>query len=682
MEEYFGIAVDKAARYIHSRRLNKWLSGEPFTLKESLRRFTTLASLLSGFPVRVVDLRGDVRPKPYAAILHKMAHPAILPEHAFAWSDRETIYLPISIADMDSPVAQEELARYLVFFLSAQIKYGTLDFAYKKRDLLTNDQTLVDIFWIMENTRLFHIIRNEFPALFRNWDKACKHLLTRRPKERLLRRSEKKVEEFFLTSLKENKDTLDQSGPNDSLKAAQKLKEEWEAEGVTFKRYRALVPFVPWGRLIVEKIQPPHAKPVEENFTGSKITPTSKNEDNEKDGNESKEENERSRYMATREKIDEEACEDGLILNIYDKILSWAEFVNVSRPFDDDPDDESDKKADQLEELTTAETERSAGTSFNADLEREAAPVEEPSSVHAPGAEVFTYPEWDYQKKITREDYSRLTETYADVVETDFVDKVLDERKGLIKDIRRKFELINPDTHSVSRQMDGDHIDIDAAIEALINVKAGKEAGEKLYISSRKTERDLSTLFLVDLSMSTDAWVKDKRIIDHEKEALVILCEAMEVLGDRYAIYGFSGKTRNNCRYFSIKGFDETYNKDVRTRIGSLIPYQYTRMGPAVRHSTYLLNKETSRAKLLFLISDGKPNDMDAYEGRYGVEDTRMAIREAERKSITPFCLTVDSKSGEYLPRIFGAGNYAVLASVEKLTRKLPELYARMVRQL
>jgi nitric oxide reductase NorD protein len=213
-------------------------------------------------------------------------------------------------------------------------------------------------------------------------------------------------------------------------------------------------------------------------------------------------------------------------------------------------------------------------------------------------------------------------------------------------------------------------------------MRAGKEAGEKLYIANRRTERDLSTLFLVDLSMSTDAWIKDKRIIEHEKEALVILCEAMEVLGDRYAIYGFSGKTRTNCTYYSIKGFDEAYNKTVRTRIGSLIPYQYTRMGPALRHSTYLLDKESSRAKLLFLISDGKPNDMDAYEGRYGVEDTRMAIREAEKKNITPFCLTVDSKSSEYLPRIFGAGNYAVLTSVERLTRKLPELYARMIRSL
>ena len=227
----------------------------------------------------------------------------------------------------------------------------------------------------------------------------------------------------------------------------------------------------------------------------------------------------------------------------------------------------------------------------------------------------FTYPEWDYQTKSEREDYSRLTESVAEIVETDFAEKVLHERAGLIREIRRKFELITPDSQSVSRQMDGEHIDIDAAIETIINMRVGKEASEKLYIANRKTERDLSTLFLVDLSMSTDAWVKDKRIIEHEKEALIILCEAMEVLGDRYAIYGFSGKTRANCTYFCIKGFDEKYNENIRARIGSLIPYQYTRMGPAIRHSTHLLEKESSRVKLLFLLSDGKPNDMDAYEG-------------------------------------------------------------------
>ena len=182
--------------------------------------------------------------------------------------------------------------------------------------------------------------------------------------------------------------------------------------------------------------------------------------------------------------------------------------------------------------------------------------------------------------------------------------------------------------------------------------------------------------------MSTDAWVKDKRVIDHEKESLIILCEAMESLRDRYAIYGFSGKTRKRCSVFQIKGFDEPSGRMVKDRIGGLIPFHYTRMGPAVRHATSLLKKETARARLLFLISDGKPNDMDRYEGRYGIEDTRMAIKEAERTGIVPFCLTVDSHAHEYLPRLFGRGNYSVIAGADRLAQTLPDLYAKMIRSL
>ncbi|HZX47777.1 MAG TPA: VWA domain-containing protein, partial [Nitrospirota bacterium] len=145
--------------------------------------------------------------------------------------------------------------------------------------------------------------------------------------------------------------------------------------------------------------------------------------------------------------------------------------------------------------------------------------------------------------------------------------------------------------------MDGDFIDFNAAVEAFSDYEAGKTPCDRLYATYTRNERDISVLFLVDLSMSTDAWVGDHRIIDHEKEALVILCEAMSKLRDRHAIYGFSGKTARDCRYYHIKGFNETYGNRVRERIGSLIPYHYTRMGPAIRHATSILQKESSRVR-------------------------------------------------------------------------------------
>jgi len=216
----------------------------------------------------------------------------------------------------------------------------------------------------------------------------------------------------------------------------------------------------------------------------------------------------------------------------------------------------------------------------------------------------------------------------------------------------------------------------------MADLEAGHTPDEKLYADYIRAERDLSVLFLVDLSMSTDGWVGETKIIEHEKEALVVLCEALKKLRDRYAIYGFSGKTRKRCRFFRIKSFSENYTDSTRERIGGLIPYSYTRMGPAIRHATEILSKEATRSRLLFILSDGKPNDVDVYEGKYGIEDTRMAIKEAESAGIVPFCLTVDAEAGSYLPRLFGHGNYAVVPGVEMLSGKLPELYARIIHRL
>jgi nitric oxide reductase NorD protein len=335
-----------------------------------------------------------------------------------------------------------------------------------------------------------------------------------------------------------------------------------------------------------------------------------------------------------------------------------------------------------MEELTISELKRTTNTCFDADLEKKDNYDDEDSAPLADDDKTFLYPEWDYRRQRYRQDYSRVRESPAPTDSGAFVDGVLSERHGLIKEVRRKFEMLTPDMFRVSRQFDGEQIDIDAVVEAVVDLEAGRSPSEKLYTSYKKTERDLSVLFLIDLSMSTDAWINDRRVIDHEKEALVVLSEALEKLRDRYAIYGFSGKTRKGCRFFNIKSFDEAYGPGVKARIGGLVPQQYTRMGPAIRHATEVLKKQPSKVKLLFIISDGKPNDIDAYEGRYGVEDSRKAIKEAEGWGIVPFCLTVDNTAHEYLAHIFGKRNHAVLSGVERLIRKLPELYARIAMSL
>ena len=179
-------------------------------------------------------------------------------------------------------------------------------------------------------------------------------------------------------------------------------------------------------------------------------------------------------------------------------------------------------------------------------------------------------------------------------------------------------------------------------------------------------------MFMVDMSGSTIGWINDA-----EPEALVLLCEALETLGDRYAIYGFSGMTRKRCELFRIKRFDESYNNDVRGRISGISPQDYTRMGVIIRHLTRLLNELEARTKLLVTLSDGKPDDYMDYHGEYGIEDTQ-ALFEARREGIHPFCITIHDEASAYLPHMYGAVNYVVINDVKKLPLKVSEIYRQL----
>ncbi|MCC6543293.1 MAG: VWA domain-containing protein [Nitrospirae bacterium] len=680
MEHLVGKGIDKAIQYLYSRRMEKWGAGKaPFLLTSHLRRFGILASMAAGKSMRAACIKGDTPPRPYLQTLNKMAHPAILTDHGFGWSDGETVFLPLSMVDMPDMERQEKLTRLLLFFLASQIRLNTLKTALTNRTLLEQDRLIADLYWIIDNIRITSFIKDAYPGVFRDWEDIVKYLLSRRPGPQHTNRAEWRIEEFLKESLIGTLSGVQvSSGSEDSLGMAQAIKKSWQDAGLLMKKYRGMVPFTPWGKLIPGRIKEGFFNHEEIYATDASSTDAEQTAAKEKSETKSEK---RNRYAAKKTTVDEEQNEQGLALNIYDKLLSWADFVNVTRPFDDDPDEDSGEKADNMEELTTAEVRKTTTSVFDADIEK-ADDYSAASAREIDTKKVFLYPEWDYRKGTYIKDASRLSEFIAAGAGAEAVDAILRDKKGVIKEVTLKFEAITPAATLKSRQLDGDFIDFNAAVEAFSDYEAGITPSDRLYATYTRNERDISVLFLVDLSMSTDGWVGDHRIIDHEKEALVILCEAMSKLRDRHAIYGFSGKTTRNCRYYHIKGFNETYGNTVRERIGSLIPYHYTRMGPAIRHATSKLQKETSRVRLLFLLSDGKPNDLDAYEGRYGLEDTRMAIKEAEREGIIPFCLTVDSNAREYLPGLFGKGNYVVVSGADKLTKRLPDLYARIIQQL
>jgi len=284
------------------------------------------------------------------------------------------------------------------------------------------------------------------------------------------------------------------------------------------------------------------------------------------------------------------------------------------------------------------------------------------------------YDEWDHRRGHYRKDWCLLRERDVRPGDPGFVAAALERYRPQIRQLKRSFEALRGEDKLLRGEPYGDDIDLDALVRGRAELAAGGELGERLFVRRARRERDMVALFMVDMSGSTKGWVNDC-----EREALVLLCEALEVLGDRYAIYGFSGLTRKRCEVYRVKRFDETYDDTVRERIAGIQALDYTRMGAAIRHLSGILAQQPARTRLLLTLSDGKPDDFsDAYRGEYGIEDTRQALIEAKRAGIHPFCITIDREASGYLPHMYGAVNYTVVADVARLPTKLAELYRRL----
>ncbi len=290
---------------------------------------------------------------------------------------------------------------------------------------------------------------------------------------------------------------------------------------------------------------------------------------------------------------------------------------------------------------------------------------------HEDGA--YLYNEWDHRRQHYRKEWCVLRELDVHPVHEPFVADTLRKYKGLAARLRKTFEALRGENAVQRRQKHGDEIDFDALIDAFADLHCGHELSDRLFTRNRRFARNIAVMFMVDMSGSTKGWINDA-----ERESLVLLCEALEILGDRYAIYGFSGITRQRCEMYRVKQFDEPYNETVRGRITGIKPQDYTRMGVAIRHLCRLLNDVEARTKLLITLSDGKPDDYDGYRGEYGIEDTRQALLEAKRDGIHAFCITIDTDARDYLPHMYGAANYALIDDVRKLPLKISDIYRHL----
>jgi len=292
------------------------------------------------------------------------------------------------------------------------------------------------------------------------------------------------------------------------------------------------------------------------------------------------------------------------------------------------------------------------------------------------------YPEWDYRSKIYNPDYVSLYEGLHPPGNAAEIDALLEKHKGLAKQLKRLLDLLKPQQYvRIRYQEEGSELDLDVAIRSLIDFKSGANPDPRINMSHRHDGRDLAVMLLIDLSESVQQIPPgcDQSILQLSKEAVTLLAWAIDQLGDTFAIAGFSSNTRHEVRYQHIKGYGEKWGDTVKGRLAAMQAGWSTRMGAAIRHASHYLAARQADKKLLLILTDGEPSDIDVQDDRQLVEDSRKAVIEADREGIYTYCINLDPKADEYVQDIFGQ-HYTVIDHVERLPQKLPELFLSLTR--
>ncbi len=356
-----------------------------------------------------------------------------------------------------------------------------------------------------------------------------------------------------------------------------------------------------------------------------------------------------------------------------ESLPTWAEYIRVNRAYDDDEDPNARDVANDLDQLSLTRDGETAVSRVRFDLDLPSAAEDD-----APVGPGIPLPEWDYRKSLMLADHCRLQPMIAHDAGHAALPEAL---AATARKLRGQFAALAPQRRWLKSQPDGPELDVDSCVRNHADRASGHTPETGGYLAQARCERDLACLLLADLSMSTDAWISDShRIVDVIRDSLLLFSEALSATGDRFGIYGFSSLRRQNIRFHLLKDFNGRYDAAARARILAIKPGFYTRMGAALRQATAILGEQPANRRLLLIITDGKPNDLDLYDSRYGIEDTRMAVHEARRLGLTPFCVTIDHEAGAYLPYLFGPAGFCVIRKPEELPRRLPLLYAQLTR--
>jgi hypothetical protein len=314
---------------------------------------------------------------------------------------------------------------------------------------------------------------------------------------------------------------------------------------------------------------------------------------------------------------------------------------------------------------------------------------EMPEQALEAGEEAFAYDEWDRELNDYRVGWSRVVEKRVKAGDRGFVELARSRYRGVISSIRHQFQLMKPENLTkVNRELDGEDYDLNALVDFVIDRKADGRQAENIYTKRLRKRRDVAVSLLLDQSSSTARTITrnplqpytypGRRIIEIEKEGLVLMSEALEAVGDSYSISGFTSEGRRNVKFYIVKDFDEKYSDETEKRIGGITFQNNTRLGAAIRHAANKLLRQEERTKLLIILTDGRPYDHDYGDARYAREDVREALTEAKTSGITPFCITIDRESEAELRDLYGDVGYTIIDDILSLPERMPNIYRRL----
>lgn len=369
--------------------------------------------------------------------------------------------------------------------------------------------------------------------------------------------------------------------------------------------------------------------------------------------------------------------ENNPVIHSFEKVETLEEYDGGLRT--QDGDDSLQDHAEALNELNIKEVTRSrerTNSIYKADVRLHGGVPEILAPEEARNLQVTLYPEWDYLTKSYKKDWCRVEVRKASLgLPYEMDEKYRQERTRIL----RLFEQVRHRPLWQKRQRDGVELDIDAVVSRHAEIKSGTSSEDRLYLRNKKHKKDFQCLLLLDCSLSTDSWVANERVLDVIKNSVNLIGEAFAQDSEAIGVAAFHSNTRHQCIFEILKGFKDPY-AHLNQALTNLEPQGYTRIGPALRHSLELLRKSSARHKFIFLLSDGKASDYDRYEGRYGMEDIKQTLREAQQQKVHVKCLAIEENAKFYLPMMFGIGNVQILSSPRKLPGALTSLFLPLLR--